>query len=138
MYNDPTDQAVYCVYCSRMPCVYNSMDTGCNADLNCEHTVPQSFFNKQDLMVSDTHHLRTAWSKANNGRQNYPFKRLNGTSGTFFGPNFTQTTKQPPQIENWSVLDKGLARDRFNWGTRRGQSLTFTPGTQPKPEVLPK
>ncbi|CAL6075413.1 Endonuclease_I [Hexamita inflata] len=74
---------------------------------DCEHTVPQSFFNKQDLMVSDTHHLRTAWSKANNGRQNYPFKRLNGTSGTFFGPNFTQTTKQPPQIENWSVLDKG-------------------------------
>ncbi|CAL6054174.1 Extracellular_nuclease [Hexamita inflata] len=108
VYNDPTDQAVYCVYSgSRMPCAYNSMDTSCNADLNCEHTVPQSFFNKQDPMVSDIHHLRTAWSKANNGRQNYPFKRLNGTSGTFFGPNFTQTTKQPPQIENWSILDKG-------------------------------
>lgn len=41
--------------------------------INCEHTWPQSFFNKAQPMVSDLHHLFPTLSKPNAMRGNYPF-----------------------------------------------------------------
>ena len=90
IYNDPNENAVNCCYTgSKMPCTYDSMDTQCNSKLNCEHTVPQSFFGKKDPMVSDLHHLRATWSDANNARSNYPFKTLLEQEATkYFGNEF--------------------------------------------------
>jgi endonuclease I len=41
--------------------------------INCEHTWPQSFFNKQSPMVSDMHHLFPTLSKPNGMRGHHPF-----------------------------------------------------------------
>lgn len=41
--------------------------------INCEHTWPQSFFNKQSPMVSDMHHLFPSLSKPNGMRGHHPF-----------------------------------------------------------------
>ncbi|CAL6060519.1 Extracellular_nuclease [Hexamita inflata] len=130
IYNSPDDQAVYCVYTgSRMPCTYDSMDSACNTDLNCEHTVPQSFFSKKDPMVSDIHHLRATWSKANSGRSNYAFKQLpeNGID-TYFGNNFKTTSKKPVDPENWSALDQGkfMPRQQQMGDTARAVAYFYT------------
>ncbi|MEO0044738.1 MAG: hypothetical protein RL329_4187 [Bacteroidota bacterium] len=41
--------------------------------INCEHTIPQSFFNSADPMVSDIHHLFPSYDVWNNVRANFPF-----------------------------------------------------------------
>jgi endonuclease I len=46
--------------------------------INCEHTWPQSFFNKVDPMVSDLHHMFPTLSKPNAMRSNYPFGMSTG------------------------------------------------------------
>ncbi|CAL6082407.1 Extracellular_nuclease [Hexamita inflata] len=106
IYNSQNDQAVYCIYSgSRMPCTYNSMNTSCNAKLNCEHTIPQSFFNKQDPMVSDLHHLRATWSNVNGARSNYPFAQLaENKISAYYGQNFSTIHYKPEDPENWSGL----------------------------------
>lgn len=40
---------------------------------NCEHTVPQSWFDKDNPMRGDLHHLFTCDIKCNSSRSNYPF-----------------------------------------------------------------
>ncbi|GIQ92064.1 endonuclease I, partial [Kipferlia bialata] len=76
-----------------MPFPYGEHNLGYNSELNCEHIVPQSFFDKKlstvstlcpshsstrrtpwNPMVSDVHHLRPAYDLANSGRSNYPFQ----------------------------------------------------------------
>lgn len=46
--------------------------------INCEHTWPQSFFNKVEPMVSDLHHMFPTLSKPNAMRSNYPFGMSTG------------------------------------------------------------
>ncbi len=50
-----------------------------NDFINCEHTWPQSFFNKQLPMVSDLHHLFPSMSVPNNMRGHLPFGMVKGT-----------------------------------------------------------
>ena len=42
------------------------------APINCEHTIPQSFFGEADPMVSDIHHLYPTYENWNSTRSNYP------------------------------------------------------------------
>ncbi len=52
--------------------------TGTNpAPINCEHTVPQSFFGKAEPMRSDIHHLFPTYQNWNSTRSNYPFTDIN-------------------------------------------------------------
>ncbi len=44
-----------------------------NDFINCEHTWPQSFFDKQVPMVSDMHHLQSTLSQPNEMRGHHPF-----------------------------------------------------------------
>lgn len=44
-----------------------------NDFINCEHTWPQSFFNKSLPMVADIHHLQSTMSIPNNRRGHLPF-----------------------------------------------------------------
>lgn len=46
-----------------------------NAELNCEHVVPQSWYNKQEPMRSDLHHLYSSDIQANSRRGNTPYGR---------------------------------------------------------------
>lgn len=51
----------------------NNQDGVANDFINCEHTWPQSFFNKQLPMVADGHHLFSTLSVPNNRRGHHPF-----------------------------------------------------------------
>ncbi|MFC2946851.1 endonuclease [Virgibacillus sediminis] len=44
-----------------------------NFKYNCEHSVPQSWFNKQEPMRGDLHHLFTCEPVCNSIRSNYPY-----------------------------------------------------------------
>ncbi|MFO0820488.1 MAG: endonuclease [Pirellulales bacterium] len=44
-----------------------------NEPFNCEHVVPQSWFNKKSPMVSDLHHLFTCETNCNSFRGNIPY-----------------------------------------------------------------
>ncbi|MBC7475335.1 MAG: endonuclease [Candidatus Sericytochromatia bacterium] len=46
--------------------------------INCEHTWPQSFFNKQLPMVGDLNHLQSTLSVPNNRRSNFAFGTATG------------------------------------------------------------
>lgn len=61
---------VECVYTHKM-FVSKSLDD--KGFLNCEHTWPQSFFNKQEPQRSDIWHLYPTDSDANSRRGSYPF-----------------------------------------------------------------
>ncbi|RYX91136.1 hypothetical protein EON78_06790 [bacterium] len=49
-----------------------------NDFINCEHTWPQSFFNKALPMVADLHHLQSTLSVPNNRRGHHPFGMATG------------------------------------------------------------
>eukprot|EP00767_Chilomastix_cuspidata_P000407 gnl/Chilomastix_cuspidata/11.p2 GENE.gnl/Chilomastix_cuspidata/11~~gnl/Chilomastix_cuspidata/11.p2 ORF type:complete len:250 (+),score=105.81 gnl/Chilomastix_cuspidata/11:46-795(+) len=91
-----------------MYCRYGSMDTGCNSDLNCEHLVPQSFFDKDEPMRSDVHHLRPSYEDANSARSNYPFGNIDEDDVYKWYKGKTITTSDPPEDEmgEWSRLKK--------------------------------
>ena len=48
--------------------------TGDEKKLNCEHVVPQSWFNKKEPMRGDLHHLFACDPSCNSRRSNYPYK----------------------------------------------------------------
>jgi endonuclease I len=49
-----------------------------NDFINCEHTWPQSFFEKKEPMVSDIHHLQSTLSQPNEMRGHRPFGTTEG------------------------------------------------------------
>ncbi|GIQ90829.1 endonuclease I, partial [Kipferlia bialata] len=74
-YIDNVDNSVTGIYTDlKLHYKHGSKDTSQNPDLNCEHIVPQSFFNKSNPMRCDVHHLRPAYDVANSARSNYPFQ----------------------------------------------------------------
>lgn len=50
--------------------------------INCEHTVPQSFFNKREPMKSDLHHLFPTYAEWNRVRSNYGFAEIDDQTTT--------------------------------------------------------
>ncbi|WP_242926180.1 endonuclease [Pontibacter vulgaris] len=78
-YVDNYDGKVTCIYTGYQELKAFSATGGSTAmtNINCEHTVPQSFFGKSDPMVSDIHHLFPTHSKPNGTRSNYPFSDIN-------------------------------------------------------------
>jgi len=48
--------------------------------INAEHTVPQSFFGKNEPMRSDIHHLFPTYSNWNSERSNHPFGEITDSS----------------------------------------------------------
>ncbi|KXZ01548.1 endonuclease I family protein, partial [Bacillus cereus] len=52
-----------------------------NNKLNCEHVVPQSWFNKQEPMRGDLHHLFACEPSCNSLRSNYPYHDFSDYEG---------------------------------------------------------
>jgi len=50
--------------------------------INCEHTVPQSFFRKQEPMKSDLHHLFPTYANWNRIRSNFGFAEIDDQTTT--------------------------------------------------------
>lgn len=76
-------------YNNKVTCVYTGYQdnktfstTGTSTSMtsiNCEHTVPQSFFSEGEPMKSDIHHLFPTHSSVNSTRSNYPFSDIDDT-----------------------------------------------------------
>ena len=70
---------------SSLSCVYSGFQKKVSGKtenpmpINCEHTVPQSFFNKEGALRSDIHHLFPTHEKANSQRSHYPFAEIPDT-----------------------------------------------------------
>lgn len=70
--------------------------TGTNPDpINCEHTVPQSFFGKAEPMKSDIHHLFPTYKNWNSTRSNYPFAEINDSQTTKWMRNTSSQSSTP-------------------------------------------
>ncbi len=75
--------------------------------INCEHTWPQSFFNKRNPMKSDMHHLFPTLSKPNSMRNNHPIGMANGivvyttSGGAKLGVVDKTGRHNPRDIKQW-------------------------------------
>lgn len=69
---DNFNDSVTCIYTNRKA-KFNSRNGASSNNFNCEHTFPQGFFNSDEPMRSDIHHLYSTDENANNSRGNLPF-----------------------------------------------------------------
>jgi len=72
-YIDNENGIVTCVYSGYQVNTPYGGTTTYPAPINCEHTIPQSFFGEADPMVSDIHHLYPTYENWNSTRSNNPF-----------------------------------------------------------------
>ncbi|KAH0785765.1 secreted nuclease [Histomonas meleagridis] len=109
MYNDIdcTDGQMFLMYSGTTypwKCGRTTLPSG---SVNCEHSVPQSFFNKEKPMVSDIHHLYPSASKINNARSNYPFVEVDYSECKKFCRDMDCTTSMPSNPDEYSCLVNG-------------------------------
>ncbi|MCG8578840.1 MAG: endonuclease, partial [Bacteroidales bacterium] len=79
---DNTNNTLTCVY-SGYELSWSSSNESTNPQpINCEHTVPQSFFGSAEPMKSDIHHLFPTYGNWNSTRSNYPFAEIDDDQTT--------------------------------------------------------
>lgn len=78
---DNTGGQVECVYTGRTA-TFNTRAGANTNSFNCEHTFPQGFFNSNEPMRSDIHHLFPTDVTANSRRGNDPFGLVSNASWT--------------------------------------------------------
>lgn len=107
MYNyaDNYNNSVTCVYSgysAPLTLNFNSSNTTVG-QINCEHTVPQSWFNQVVRMRSDMHHLFPTFDTWNNLRGSDPFAEIpDATTVTWMRNTTSQTTIPTTNIDEWS------------------------------------
>lgn len=72
---------------------------------NTEHTWPQSFYDNNEPMRGDIHHLFTTWSSPNQSRSNHPFGEIddNNTTSWWFWENGESVSSVPSSnIDSYS------------------------------------
>ena len=97
MYNyvDNHADTITCVY-GGLQVAWTYGGTGTNpAPLNCEHTIPQSFFGSNEPMRSDLFHLFPTYDQWNSIRSNYPFTDIADTSTLYWMIGTTLTSSIP-------------------------------------------
>ncbi len=103
-YGDATTyNKIFCVYGGHSVNVtYGGTVT--NPDpINCEHTVPQSFFNEAAIPKADIHHLFPTLAEWNSTRSNYPFADIVDAQTTkWMRLTGSQTTIPTTLIEEYS------------------------------------
>ena len=72
-YIDNENGVITCVYSGYQVNSAYGGTTTYPAPINCEHTIPQSFFDEANPMVSDLHHLYPTYENWNSTRSNNPF-----------------------------------------------------------------
>ncbi|MCI1186918.1 endonuclease [Hymenobacter sp. DH14] len=108
MYNyaDNYNNSVTCVYSgynTPNPFSFTSSSTTSAANINCEHTIPQSWFNEASRMVSDMHHLYPTYIQWNSNRGNDPFADIPDATTTLWMRNTSsQTTIPTSNIDEYS------------------------------------
>ncbi|KAH0792278.1 secreted nuclease [Histomonas meleagridis] len=110
MYNDVdcTDGEMFLMYSgTTYPWTCGKSSKPSATYVNCEHSVPQSFFNEKKPMVSDLHHLYPSAAKINNARSNYPFAEVDYSQCKKFCRDMECTTSVPSNPDEYSCLING-------------------------------
>jgi endonuclease I len=108
MYNyvDNFNNKVVCVYSGYSENVTysaTSTNTGVVSDINCEHTIPQSWFDENTEQRSDLHHLYPAKVKWNSDRGSDPFADIpDATTLGWLRGTVRLTTIPTSNIEEYS------------------------------------
>ncbi|WP_083937741.1 endonuclease [Hymenobacter aerophilus] len=100
MYNyvDNQDGKLVCVYSGYTETVKldsSNTSTGVVKQINCEHTVPQSWFDEQVRMRSDIHHLFPTFIAWNSNRGSDPFAEIPDTQTKLWMRGSTSQTAIP-------------------------------------------
>jgi len=101
--NDIDYDTITCVYSGfKVRSVYGGTTTY-PAPINCEHTIPQSFFLEAEPMKSDLHHLYPTYENWNSTRNNHPFAEIpdNSTAKWMYLAS-SQTTIPTSNIDLYS------------------------------------
>ncbi len=115
MYNiiDNHQDSVTCVYSDYKE--YRAYDTDRTAGtigmapINCEHTVPQSFFAEAEPMVSDIHHLFPTYQNWNSTRSNKAFGEIEDSStDKWMYLDQSQSNVPTTDIEQYSESTTGV------------------------------
>lgn len=90
-------------------CVYTGYNDNVGSDtypdpINTEHTIPQSFFDDDEPMRGDMHHLFPSHENTNSARSNNPFGEVPDGSARWYGATSPGGTATMPtvNIEEWS------------------------------------
>jgi endonuclease I len=108
MYNyaDNYNNLVTCVYSGYQETVpYSTTNTSTTvvSRINCEHTVPQSWFNQTVRMRSDMHHLYPTYDTWNNLRGSDPFADIpDANTQTWMRGLVSQASIPTANINEWS------------------------------------
>ncbi|MBX0290484.1 endonuclease [Hymenobacter sp. HSC-4F20] len=108
MYNyvDNQDGKVVCVYSGyteNTPLDSSNTSPGVVTRINCEHTVPQSWFNEVVRMRSDIHHLFPTYDTWNSNRGSDPFAEIpDAQTRLWMRNNQSQTTIPATSINEYS------------------------------------
>ncbi len=103
MYNyaDNYNNSVTCVYggyTTPVPLSFTSNSTTSAANINCEHSIPQSWFNSAPRMVSDMHHLYPTYIQWNSNRGNNPYADIPDATTTIWMRNITSQPTIPTTL----------------------------------------
>jgi len=102
-YIDNENGVITCVYSGYTVNSAYGGTTTYPAPINCEHTIPQSYFNKADPMVSDIHHLYPTYENWNSTRSNYPYAEIDDNStAKWMYLDQSQTTTPTSNIDSYS------------------------------------
>ncbi len=83
---------------------------------NCEHVVCQSWFNKQEPMRGDLHHLFACESRCNSFRSNYPYTDF---------PNYPASSDTEKERSDCGNMEEGLFEPENNKGVVARAVLYF-------------
>ncbi len=118
MYNyaDNYNNSVVCVYSGyseTVPLNFNSTSTGVVNNINCEHSIPQSWFRETTRMRSDMHHLYPTYIQWNSNRGSDPFGDIPDTQTTLW-MRLTQSQTSIPtsNIDDYSEDGPGKFEPR--------------------------
>ncbi|RTQ44887.1 T9SS type A sorting domain-containing protein [Hymenobacter gummosus] len=102
------------VFNGQLTCVYSgysvpktidstSTSTANVGRINCEHTIPQSWFNEVSRMRSDIHHLYPTYDTWNSNRGSDPFGEIQDSRTTLWMRGTTSQSSIPTSnIDEWS------------------------------------
>jgi hypothetical protein len=93
------------------------------AFMNCEHTWPQSFFDKKEPMRSDIWHLYPTNSDANGRRSSYPFGDVKKVTWSSGGSKLGSNSKGKTVFEPRDCHKGNVARSLFYFCIRYNDSL---------------
>ncbi len=105
----------------KLTCVYSGYQkawdyggSGTNpTPINCEHTVPQSFFDGEEPMKSDLHHLFPAYMSWNSTRSNNPFAEIDDKKAEkWMREKKSQTNPPSLNREEYSKFKEGFFEPR--------------------------